>query len=181
MQRQQKFSLASLCLRMEPTGILGVDKVYTPITHRPGTSSDKLQGYIVADEFLPMMWPELEQMLHRSVEYHQGTLSLKTIYEWLTNGHASAFVVTKDNRIQLVMILNIVTYSSFKAVRIAACAGKNLKESMKFIHELECWALTQGCVEIEAWCRPAMVRLVQRFGWMPRSTIVTRDLRRKLQ
>ena len=129
---------------------------------------------------IPAVWDELESVLAPAFEAGEGILSRRDIYNWLMEDHAVAFSTMKDGKITSVLIVMKVRYSEYSVARIVACAGKNLRGAMKFIDALEAWALTQGCVEIEGWCRASVARLVRPLGWKPKLTIVSRDLRHKL-
>lgn len=148
-----------------------------PVDHK----SKELQPYVYHPSLIPAVWDELEAMLHRSFEHAKGTIDPKQVYKWLCDEDAVAFATTREGRLEMAMVVMKVDYAQYSVVRIIACAGKNLKGAMNFVYALEAWALTQGCVELEAWCRPAMVRLTRRLGWEPKFMIVSRDLRRKLQ
>ena len=148
---------------------------------RPSKESRGLKPYVYTAEIIPAVWDEMEAMLERAFKYNYGMLSKAAIFNWLVDGSATAFATTRDNRLIMVLVVMKVDYAHYSAARIIACAGRELQGAMQFIDALEAWALTQGCVEIEAWCRPAMVRLTRRLGWLPKLTMVSRDLRRKLQ
>lgn len=155
--------------------------MFTPTTAALGKNSAKLTPYLYTPEIIPAVWDEMEAMLQPSFQHAKGTLDPKQIYQWLCDETAVAFATTRYNRLVMLMIVMKVDYASYSALRIIACAGKELRGAMEHIHVLEAWALTRGCLELEAWCRPAMVRLTRRLGWEPKFTIVSRDLRRTLQ
>lgn len=126
-------------------------------------------------------WGELEPFIQKSVDKSQGMISVARIREMVERREASVFATLCDNRYVAVLVVEVVQYATYRAARIVACAGRDLREAAKFINVLEVWARGYECIEIEGWCRPAMVKLVQRLGWQPKISIVTWDLRRTLQ
>lgn len=120
-------------------------------------------------------------MIERGLRHARGTMLLDEFRVMLLNGSATCFATIKYARIELMLVVLPVDYATYRVARILACSGRGLKEAAQFLDALEAWALTQGCVEIEGWCRPAMVRMAQRLGWQPKFTIISRNLRGKLQ
>ena len=153
----------------------------TLTTTLPGTGSGNLEPYVYRPELIPLVWDEMEAVLMPCFEATNGMLNSKQVYEWLMQEHAVAFATVRNGRLAAVLVVLKVNYASYSVARIIACAGKDLKGAMQFIDALEAWALTQGCVEIEGWCLKSAARLVRRYGWKDKLTIVTRDLRRRLQ
>lgn len=155
--------------------------MFTPTTLARGTNSGELKRYFFSPEEIPAVWPEMDDLLQSSIRYSHGTLTSESLHAALLENRAKAICTIRDNRLALVLIVSPIHYATYSSMQILACSGSGLKEAMQHIDALEAWALTQGCVEIEAWCRPAMVRLSRRLGWQQKTVIVSRDLRRKLQ
>lgn len=155
--------------------------MYTPITQPLGTNSDKLVPVIYPSEAIPSIWEEMEGVLAICETVSNGMITTKLIHRWLLDGDAVAFGILKDEKLLSVLVVMPVQYATYKVARVIAYAGKNFIGTMQFIDALEAWALMQGCVELEGWCREEVVKLVSRYGWKPTLTIVSRDLRRKLQ
>jgi hypothetical protein len=151
--------------------------------HQPGTSSGRgeLTPWVFTQEQIAPSWEELEVFIARSVEKSKGTITVAAIQESLLAGHATAFATARNGKFEAVLVVRIVDYLHYRAARIIACAGKNLREAKPFAESFEAWALTQGAVEIEAFCRPAVSRLLRYFGYEIKFNLVSKDLRRKLQ
>ena len=155
--------------------------MYIPTTQRLGISSAEAEPFVYGRENIPHIWPELEALLLPCFEETKGMLDSASVYEWLTCGWATAFAVVENGRLITALIVMPVDYSTYRCARVVACGGTDLRGATRFIDALEAWALTQGCVELEAWCRPVVARLIHGFGWNQKLIILNRDLRRKLQ
>lgn len=156
--------------------------MYIPITRPLGTNSDEpLRPVLIGPQEVRVYWESIEPFIARSVKRAYGTLTVDYIQDMLFRGYAVAFLTMRGEEIIAVLICDRVFYATYTSIRVIACAGQELKEAVQFMDILDAWAISQGAVEIEAWCRPAMVRLSKRLGWTPKFTIVTRDLRRRLQ
>lgn len=151
-------------------------------TPAPGTSSDRgLQSYIFSPGEIPAAMDDLRPFLELSAKESKGMISASGLERMLLESEAVAFATIREHEIEAVLVLTIVEYDTYKAARVIACAGKSLIEASKFLDALGSWALTMGAIELEAWCRPAVENLLLKLRWEHKVSIVTYDLRRKLQ
>lgn len=149
----------------------------------PGISSEKepLQACVYSKHEIEGVWDLLEPFFQRSIDVSNGRLTMRWLQQGLLLGAIVAFATYRKDKLEMVLAVEMANYPGMDVARIVAIAGKNLKEASRFLDALETWALSQGAVEIEGFCRPAMVRLARHFGWKPQVLIVTKDLRRRLQ
>lgn len=152
-------------------------------TTAPGTSSDKseLQARVYRPDEIEGAWSLLEPFIERCTRISNGRLSTELTKVALLNGWACAMATYRGEKLELVLVVEIVNYPALTVARVVAIAGRGLKESARFLDALDAWAFTLGAVEIECYCRPAMARLIRRFGWRTEDVRLTRNLRRKLQ
>lgn len=132
---------------------------------------------------VPGLWESIEELVQRSVDNTPaGMLTVEVVKRMLFEGDATALYTSRDGEVELLLVVMVVNYSSYKAARVIACAGRDMAEASLFMDVLSCWALTMGCLEVEAWCQnPATVRFVHRAGFKTKTTVVSLDLRGKLQ
>jgi hypothetical protein len=149
----------------------------------PYNSRDRsaLIPWIFKPEQIEGSWADMEELVQRSVDESKGTVTTEMLRQMLVAGEATAFATARNGRLVAILIVRVIEYATYKAARVIACAGKDLRGASKFADAFEAWALTNGAVEIEAWCRPVMVKLMKRFGYDAKFTVVTKDLRRHLQ
>jgi hypothetical protein len=140
-----------------------------------------LYPFVLLKEEIATHWPFLEPMIARSVAKSKGTVTTEVIYKALCQGEIVCFGTAIDGEPEAIIVVQATRYETYTAGRILACAGKNLKDAMQFWHIVEGWAHDMEAVEMEAWCRPAVERLLRRYGWRHKFSIVSLDLRRKLQ
>lgn len=150
-------------------------------TIRPGINSDRAVPVVYRTEDIPAVLDLLDPFLQRSADESFGMADLDYLQKMLLSGNAHAFAMVRQGMPVFVIVVAMVEYATFRSARILACAGENLRGASQYFDALAAWALTQGAVEIEGWCRPSMVRFAKRFGWRPRVQIIIKDLRGKLQ
>lgn len=155
--------------------------MYIPSIAELGTNSDRLLPFVWYKGDAMLHWDRYEHLVVDSVAHSKGTLTVAGVAEALQNGSACAMGTERNGEVVMILVARIVEYETFNSARIVAMAGRNLREAHKFMHLLEEWAFAQGAVELEGWCRPAVQRLLQRMGWKHKFSIMTYDLRRRLQ
>lgn len=126
-------------------------------------------------------WDRYEHMVESSLRHSMGTLTLDTMKKGVEEGVYTAFGTECGEEIRLIVLARIVDYDTFRVGHIGAMAGKGLKEASEYLHVLEEWAFSQGAVELHGWCRPAIGRLLLRYGWRHKFSVMSFDLRRRLQ
>ena len=140
-----------------------------------------LYPFVLVKEEAGELWDSIEPFIMSSVKHSRGMVTTEGIKRMLLNNDAVVIGTAIDHDPVAVTVCTVVNYSTYRACRIIAAAGKDLKSAMKFFHIIEGWAIYSGCSEVEAWCRPSVSRLLQRYRWRKTYEMVTIDLRRKLQ
>lgn len=130
---------------------------------------------------LPANWDSICPFLEASVRASFNMISIDTLQEMLFEGQAVCIGTAQAGEPVFVTVTHPVQYSGFRTARVIAAAGSQLKQSMKFFHVLETWAMSLGITEIEAWCRPGMTRVLSRYGFKHRVSIITRKIERAYQ
>ena len=151
-------------------------------TAAPGINSVKnISLRVYTKEDVEEIWEHIIQMLERSVSVSKGMMSIKLMQELINDGSAAAFVTFRGDVVESAIICSVVNYAYYRSARILACGGKNLHHAMQNFDALQSWSLLNECKEIEGWVEPEMCRYLRRFGFKPKKTIVSFDLRSKLQ
>lgn len=135
---------------------------------------------LVPDEVL-YYWNDMEPFIERCARVSEGMLEAKATQDMLLAGVATAFMTLNDVGLVALFIARIVDYPTYRSARVISASGNDLKGAMKFFFLLENWAFEQGATQIEGWCRPGMVRLLRRFGFDKKLSLVTLSLKRNLQ
>lgn len=141
----------------------------------------KLELFIYSKEEIEEFWPELEPFIARACKASQGMMDVESVHKNLLDAYCVAFSTVYDGAITSVTVVRLVEYADHKVLRITACAGRDIAAAMKYLPLVEAWGFAQGADELEAWCRPGMVRLLRKYGWKTKFTAVSRNIRRTLQ
>lgn len=140
-----------------------------------------LNAFILHSEEVEVLWELMEPFIASSVKHSFGTITTEGIRKMLFEKQGVAAVLLEDDKFVSVFAFRLVDYETYRSVRIVAAAGKRMEEAAKRIDVLITWALSHGASEIEGWCRPSMVRLARKYGFKPRLSMVTLDIKRSMQ
>lgn len=147
------------------------------LSRKPG-----LYPFVLMKDEVLAAWDLLEPMVERSVRHSHGMCTTGSILQWLVEGAAVCIGTAIEGEPRAIFICRPVHYVTYTAGRIIAAAGRDLGPSMAFFHVVEEWGYGIGASEIEAWCRPAMVRLLRRYSWKRKGLeLLSYDIRRKFQ
>jgi len=167
---------------MERTGIREQAKVSMFTIAEPGTSSaDGYEFWIFLPEQIPSAWDELQPFVETALRHAHGEMLSADIKNLLLQGAFAAFAVVRYGKIQLVFICELCGWQQYSSVRILLLAGKELAQAIRFFPVFQSWVLSKGAVEIEAWTRPSMSRMLRSLGFNKSYDVVRFDLRSKLQ
>lgn len=144
-----------------------------------GKDNRELRPFSLVAADIPVMWEQLEPFIERSCKHSRGTITTAVVKEMLCGNRAVCMGTARGNEPVSVFVVQITDYHTYRAATMIAVAGKELREAMEFEYILTEWATALGATELEAWCRPSMARLLRRFGYEPRFTVVSKSLRRR--
>lgn len=121
---------------------------------------------------------EFVPLIERSIKVSFGSIRGEEVAGMLVVGDATAVTIEENGQILILMVVRLVQYPEYRATRIVCMSGRKLKEAHNCWNEFKRWSISLGADEIEAFCRPAMIRLLHRFGsWKPKFTALSVDLR----
>ena len=119
-------------------------------------------------------------LLRKALKHANGELTEYHIYRFVQAGLMQLWVGYERGEVAAVMVTEIADYPLKRVVRVLALAGKTAPFEDTF-ERIKLWAAENGAVELEAYCRPAVTRLIRRWGFFKLRDQVCLDLRRKLQ
>lgn len=150
---------------------------------KPANDDGRYESWAFYPREINAVWPELEPLVTSALKQSRGELAADDVLRYLREGTFTAFVTVQDGRIELVMIMEIVTFPRMTKANIVVVAGKGVWKAERFLPAVEQWALAHGAVELTGYVRPEKrnTRLYRRSGLQVGYYVMCKDLRRKLQ
>lgn len=141
----------------------------------------QLEGTVqIVGEDTEYFFDQAAPLIAKALKYADGELTVWDVKKLVQEGLMQLWIGYDGDEAETVMVTEISLFPAKKVVRVVALAGR----IAPYLHVWELvkeWAVMNGAVEIEAWCRPAMTRLLRRYGFTKRYEVVRCDLRRYLQ
>lgn len=120
----------------------------------------------LSKDHLPIIWPQIEGMIEKALEYGNHAHFSEDIYEGLNSLQYLALLDVEDIKVNAVAILEIFEYPRKKVLNIFLCAGKNFdewaEESITIVNQL---AVEQGLDSISIQGRQGWERKLNPFGF----------------
>lgn len=134
----------------------------------------------VVEEDVEYFFDQAAPLLQKALKYADGELTVWDIKRLIGKGLMQLWLGVQQGEVETVMVTEIADYPAKRIVRVVALAGR-ISPYLHVFEMIKEWAVVNGAVELEAWCRPAMSRLLRRYGFSKRHEIVRCDLRRYWQ
>lgn len=122
---------------------------------------------LVPRHLVTQVWARVEEILTKHPT--EGTPFFFTpaqIFQALLDAKANLWIGGKGDRIDTILLCSIVQYPAARTLEVNYVGGVNLREGLRVgTPPVERWALLQGCTHIEIVTRPAVMRLLRRYGY----------------
>ena len=140
--------------------------------------------YLALPDDLPHVMPVVAGLIDDALTNHSANeLSLPDIVQGLVEQRMQLWIAMDNNRVvQAVTVTQIATYPQKRRLRFLTLRGLDIEKWVGMLKNIEDWALAHGCVEIEAWVRPGLRKmLVEKQGFERQYEVVTKELRGTIQ
>lgn len=121
-------------------------------------------------------WPQLLPLVEKGLEHGRGEFTANDVLQKLAEREMQAWVVF-DNDIQALVITEIRYFPAYKVLNVFLAAGSMIDEWFPYLEEvIEPFGGEKKALEIGAYCRPGMVRLLEKRGWEKAYTVMRKRL-----
>lgn len=125
---------------------------------------------------LDLVWPVVQPMLQRAIDYNGGDFDSDYIIHSLVQDTMQLFVGYNEKDIIYAAVTEILVYQNKKALRIVLMAGKDM-DSWVDTKLFEKFGKLEGCDRIEIVGRKGWVKKLLSKGYKQTHYIVTKELR----
>jgi hypothetical protein len=124
------------------------------------------------------LWRFAEPYVKRALDHTYGEITPSDLKILCQAEQAQLWMISKLNRIVGAGTTQIVIYPQMKVCRIITLAGAEFDEWKDMAHmNLEMWAESMGCSDMEAFCRKGFVPKLQEIGYKHRYSVVHKSLK----
>lgn len=118
----------------------------------------------VHPNFIQQLWPAVDTMLRRALEFSGGEYSVEHLRMMLVRGEQLLFVATEEDKIIGASTIEFANFPNDRVAFITAIGGRLIARPDLF-EELKTLLRQHGCTKIKGEAREAVARLWhQKFG-----------------
>lgn len=109
-------------------------------------------------------WPDFEPFVVDGLKHSMGEKTPEDILQAVVLEKMQIFAVYSQGILQSLCVTSLTQYPQYKIVFLEVAAGKHfVRACQQFWPAFRVWAEANEAVAVEACCRPAMTRLLQRL------------------
>lgn len=132
----------------------------------------------VSVNYIHQTWPLVEKFIQDSFTegspFPEETLPYKPTHvrQFLSSGQWLLFVaIDKDAKIHGACTVSFLNYPLHRVAFVTSYGGEFIS-NMEVMNQFKQAMKSYGATKVEAYCRESMVRLLGKFGFEPRNTLV---------
>ena len=118
--------------------------------------------FLVKPDDIESLWLGVRPLVQKALKHAEGALTTTDILRFLLNSRMHLWVGFKDKAVFTAVIVEVIKYPRHKICRIITTATASGHEFDAWyptmFKNVEKWALSQGCIAFEAWCRKGLAR-----------------------
>ena len=138
--------------------------------------------FLIKPDDVEDLWFGARPLIQKALNHAEGALSTTDVLRMILNGQMHLWVGFQDNQIFTAIVTEIIHYPRHKICRIITTAtetGHDLDEWYPtMLKHVEEFALSEGCVALEAWCRKGLAR---KLDWDHEHSVVYKVIKRNTE
>ena len=134
--------------------------------------------FLIKPDDVEDLWFGARPLIQKALNHAEGALSTTDVLRMILNGQMHLWVGFQNNKILTAIVTEIINYTIHKICRIITTAtetGHDLDEWYPtMLEHVGEFALSEGCVALEAWCRKGLAR---KLDWDHEHSVVYKVLK----
>ena len=136
--------------------------------------------FLIKPDDVEDLWFGARPLIQKALDHAEGALTTTDALRLVLNGRMHLWVGFDNNEIFVALLTEIIDYPRHKICRIITTAtqtGHDFDEWYPTMFDnVEKFALSEGCIALEAWCRKGLAR---KLDWDHEHSVVYKVLNRK--
>lgn len=119
-------------------------------------------------ELLPTVWPDVAELLRRSVATAGGKFELDDVRKGIASGELVLWLAVDGSEPIAAITTRIILYPQRRAMAMDWIGGRRMREWLPLAQEtLSRFARANDCRHLEGYGRPAWGRWLEKYNWKP--------------
>lgn len=133
----------------------------------------------VPAQLITDVWRFAEVYVERALSHTNGEVKASDIRGWCESRDAQLWMILKESKVIGAGTTTIVNYPQMKVCRIITLSGSDFDDWYTMAHaQIELWAESQGCFDMEAFVRRGFVPKLAELGYKNRYSVVHKSLKK---
>ena len=127
---------------------------------------------------LDSVWEEVKPKLQRGIDLGDGELNVDDILKFLVDRSMQLWVLYDylGDKIVMAGVTEVVVYARKKVCRAVVLGGDGLDAWVGYIDQIEAWAKTKDCNQMEAFGRRGLAKKMEAIGYQNKYVVIRKDL-----
>ena len=122
----------------------------------------------VPRQVIDIVWDDVVKILEPAVKTAKGKLSVKDVYDYISEGFYELWVVMDGKKMIAVITTRVIEYPERRALAMDFIGGTRMKEWLPEAQRtIEKFARDNNCLHLEGYGRKAWKRWLTKYGWKP--------------
>lgn len=139
----------------------------------------RLLKFSLADRvMLELRWRDIEELLNRSLEQHDGKYLPEDIHDWILEGKMQCWCAMdmKDDKLMGISITEIQVFRTQKRLYVPFASALAIKDVVCFFEVIVAWARIQNCKSVDITGSRAWLKILKPYGFVEQSIYASLNL-----
>lgn len=129
---------------------------------------------LIEPEAACQLWPTAAKLLEKTPEFSPGKFAVEDLLTSIEHNVAQLWLVNNEHEYTLAVVTQLIQYSRGMTLRILLTGGKDIREALSLLGDIEKWAIQQGCIGVELAGRLGWIKLLEDYD--TRAVLLYKDL-----
>ena len=122
----------------------------------------------VPKQVIDIVWDDVVKILEPAVKTAKGKLSVKDVYDYISEGFYELWVVMDGKKMIAVITTRVIEYPERRALAMDFIGGTRMKEWLPMVQDvISRYAKDHNCKYLEGYGRKGWGRWLGKYGWKP--------------
>ena len=122
----------------------------------------------VPRQVIDIVWDDVVKILEPAVKTAKGKLSVKDVYDYISEGFYELWVVMDGKKMIAVITTRVIEYPERRALAMDFIGGTRMREWLPEAQRtIEKFARDKNCLHLEGYGRRAWKSWRNKYGWKP--------------
>ena len=125
---------------------------------------------------VPLVWPTVAPMIQKAIKQSQEDFWINDILHEVLADRMQLWVWNEGGTVKACCVTRLATFPRKKICQVPYLAGIGFRNWIQSEATIGEWAKTQGCVQLEGYCRDGWLKVLNPLNWFKVWTTMRKEL-----